>query len=431
MGAVGIGSVSAKLGEKDVRELLGKELGKAKLGGKKVIVIIPDSTRSAPVGMMFRLFVEILGGEAKKLDFLIALGTHPPMSEPAINRLLGLTEEERKGKYAKIGVFNHRWDLAETMTTLGVISADEVAEITGGLMREAVPVQLNRMVLDYDQLIICGPTFPHEVVGFSGGNKYLFPGIAGAEIINMFHWLGAVITNPVINGTKSTPCRDVVNRAASMLKVPKMCVSMVVYFSELRGVYVGTPEEAYDKAADLSAQIHIKYEKRSYKQVLSCAPVMYDDIWTAGKCMYKLEPVLADGAELIIYAPHVTEISYTHGKVLDRIGYHVRDYFLKQAEKFKGVPRGVMAHSTHVKGIGTFEGGVETPRANVVLATAIPEARCKQVNLGYRDPASIVKEEFMGREDEGVLGVPKAGEILYRLEDGSVPRFPGDPGAPR
>jgi lactate racemase len=235
-----------------------------------------------------------------------------------------------------------------------------------------------------------------------------------------------VITNPVINGTKETPCRDVVNRAAGMLKVPKLCVSMVVYFSELRGVFVGTPEEAYSKAADLSAQIHVKYEERTFKQVLSCAPAMYDDIWTAGKCMYKLEPALADGAELVIYAPHISEVSYTHGKVVDRIGYHVRDYFLKQMDKFAGVPRGVMAHSTHVKGIGTFEGGIEKPRVNVILATGIPEERCRRINLGYRDPKSIDRSEWEGREEEGVVVIPKAGEQLYRLADGSIPRIPGD-----
>ena len=137
---------------------------------------------------------------------------------------------------------------------------------------------------------------------------------------------------------------------------------------------------------------------------------------------------LADGAELIIYAPHVTEVSYTHGKVLDRIGYHVRDYFLKQMDKFAGVPRGVIAHSTHVKGIGTFENGVEKPRVNVSLATGIPAERCKRINLGYVDPKSINMDEWKGREAEGVVVIPKAGEHLYRLKDGSIPRIPGDPG---
>jgi len=142
---------------------------------------------------------------------------------------------------------------------------------------------------------------------------------------------------------------------------------------------------------------------------------MYDDIWTAAKGMYKMEPAIADGGEVIIYAPHITEISYTHGQIIDQIGYHVRDYFLKQWERFKDYPWGVLAHSTHLRGVGTFENGVENPRIQVTLATGIPEERCRHVNLGYLDPATIDMTEWEGREDEGILVVPKAGEMLYRM----------------
>jgi hypothetical protein len=155
---------------------------------------------------------------------------------------------------------------------------------------------------------------------------------------------------------------------------------------------------------------------------------MYDDIWTAGKVMYKLEPVLADGAELVIYAPHITEISYTHGRILDQIGYHTRDYFYKRIGEFADVPRGILAHSTHVRGNGTFDGTEERCRVHVVLATGIPESRCRKVNLGYRDPKSIDIASYGGRENEGILLVEKAGEMLYRLKDGTVPRIPGDVG---
>jgi nickel-dependent lactate racemase len=209
-----------------------------------------------------------------------------------------------------------------------------------------------------------------------------------------------------------------------MIPIPRYCFSLVVLFSDLKGLFIGTPEEAYSAAADLSDKVHIIYKPRPYRRVLSMAPRMYDDIWTAGKCMYKLEPVVADGGELIIHAPHVDEISYTHGKVLDQIGYHTRDYFLKQMDRFRGVPRGVMAHSTHVKGIGTFENGVERPRVNVRLATSISEERCRRVNLGYADYRAVKPDDWRDREDEGVLLVPKAGEMLYRLADGSVPRIP-------
>ena len=132
--------------------------------------------------------------------------------------------------------------------------------------------------------------------------------------------------------------------------------------------------------------------------------------------MYKLEPVLADGGELIIYAPHVSEVCVTHHDTIMEIGYHCRDYFLKQWDKYKDYPWGVIAHSTHVRGIGSFENGVEKCRAQVTLATQIPEEVCRKINLGYRDPASIRVEDYANQEDEGVLLVPKAGEMLYHLK---------------
>ena len=186
-----------------------------------------------------------------------------------------------------------------------------------------MPVTVNRLVLDYDLLVICGPTFPHEVVGFSGGNKYFFPGISGAEVINFTHWLGAVMTNYVIIGTKHTPVRAVIDRAAAMIDRPKLCFSMVVAPAKgevaqmavppLNGLYVGTPEEAWEGASDLSSQVHVVWVEKPYKRVLSVMPHLYDDIWTGAKGMYKMEPAIADGGEVIIYAPHITEVSYTHG----------------------------------------------------------------------------------------------------------------------
>jgi nickel-dependent lactate racemase len=195
------------------------------------------------------------------------------------------------------------------------------------------------------------------------------------------------------------------------------------------GIFYGSPEEAWSAAADLSAQTHILYADHPYESVLAMAPAMYDDIWVAGKCMYKLEPVVADGGELIIYAPHVREVSVVHGDLIKRIGYHTRDYFLAQLERFTDIPGGILAHSTHVRGIGTYEDGVEKCRVQVTLATGIPEDECLAINLGYRDPASIDVEEWRDREDEGRLLVERAGEVLYRLKaDNPAPRpYPYEP----
>jgi nickel-dependent lactate racemase len=415
---IGKGYTDKFIEEAEIRDLMSSALSEAGLDGKKVIVIIPDSTRTAPIPIMFRLFHEILSGQVGRLDFLIALGTHQPMSEEAINRHIGVTPEERATKYSKVGIFNHRWDLPEQLVELGEVSESEIAELSAGLLRQSVKVRLNRLIFDYDQIIICGPTFPHEVVGFSGGNKYFFPGISGADVINFSHWLGAVITSYELIGTKHTPVRRVIDRAAAYIDKPKLCFSMVVKGESLAGLYIGTPEEAWEAASDLSSRLHITWVEKPFKRVLSIMPKLYADIWTGSKGMYKLEPAIEAGGEVIIYAPHINEISYTHGRVIDEIGYHVRDYFVKQWDSFKHYPWGVIAHSTHLKGIGAYDEkrGIERPRIKVTLATGIPEERCHHVNLNYLNPDSINLEEWKGREDEGILLVPKAGEMLYRVK---------------
>ena len=417
MPSVGEGLTDGFLSDAQTGDILKAGLDPVEVDGRRVLVLLPDDTRSCPLPMLFRKVVDLLGPRAAKLDFLIALGTHQPMSDERINRLLGLGEEERTGRYASVGIFNHRWDREGTFHNLGVIPASRIAEITEGLMHEDVPIGLNRMILDYDHLVILGPTYPHEVVGFSGGLKYLFPGVSDWRFINFFHWLGAVITCIRIIGTAETPVRRLIDEAAKLVPKPITNIDLVVRDGRLAGCFIGDPKEAWSRAAELSDKLHIVYKDRPYKTVLGIAAKMYDDIWTAGKVMYKLEPVVADGGELIIYAPHVEEFSYTHKKHLDRIGYHTRDYFLKQMDKFQDVPGGVMAHSTHVRGLGTFEDGVERPRVQVTLATGISKERCEAASLGYRDPGTINLDDYRNREDEGILLVDHAGEILHRLRD--------------
>jgi nickel-dependent lactate racemase len=414
----GLGQKGAKLDETVVRETCAAEVSKWNLRGRRVLAIVPDNTRTAPIDVMFRVLHGLMADEgAAAFDVLIALGTHPPMSDDAINQRMGITARARAEKYSTTKFFNHHWDDPAQLIAIGTITEDEVAEISRGLMRERAVVTINKLVLDYDLLLIVGPTFPHEVVGFSGGNKYLFPGISGKEILDMFHWLGALITNPEIIGAKYTPVRAVVDRAAAMVPTERKCISLVVEGNALAGMYIGTPEEAWSAASDLSNQIHIVYKDRPYTSVLSCAPAMYDELWVGAKCTYKLEPVVADGGELIIYAPHIEEISVVHGALIRQLGYHVRDYFVKQMDKFARFPKGVVAHSTHVKGVGTFENGVERPRITVTLATGISEKECRLVNLGFRDYRTIDKSEWHDRESEGRLLVPKAGETLFRLNN--------------
>ena len=413
------GSADRFLDEDEIRAMTAEVLSRADLDGKRVLVIVPDSTRTAPIPLFFHLFYEFLWERVSALDYLIALGTHPAMDEDALNRLVGISAEERSTTFSDVKLYNHLWESPDTLVPVGVIPAVEIEQISGGLLSQDVPVTVNKLVFDYDQVIVCGPVFPHEVVGFSGGNKYFFPGISGPEVINFTHWLGAVITSYQVIGSGYTPVRAVIDRASAMIEVPTLCFSLVVTHQGVAGLAIGSPEDAWLAAAELSAQVHIVYVEKPFRRVLSIMPRMYDDLWTAAKGMYKLEPAIADGGEVVIYAPHITEISYTHGRVIDQVGYHVRDYFTEQWDRFKNEPWGVLAHSTHLRGIGSFdpETGIERPRITVTLATGIPRERCERVNLGYLDPASIEVSEWEGREDEGILLVPNAGEMLYRIRE--------------
>jgi len=418
----GKGSTTATLTTEDIQQLLASADNELLVGAgldpahKRVLVIIPDGTRTAPIPLLFRLLYEQFGQRVAQLDYLIALGTHPPMSQEAIDHLVGTTAAERAEHYPNVRIFNHDWHDPQMLQTIGVISRSEAGELSGGLLAADVPVTLNRLIFEYDLLLICGPVFPHEVAGFSGGAKYLFPGIAGPDIINFTHWLGALVTSMRTIGIKDTPVRRVITRAAAFVPRPLLCLALVLQGQELHGLYIGSHTEAWSRAADLSAQLNITYVDHPFRKVLSAPAAMYDDLWTAAKAMYKTEPAIADGGEVIIYAPHITEVSYTHGKLIDEVGYHVKEYFLKQRDRFKDVPGSILAHSTHVKGTGTYDAtsGIEMPRIAVTLATGIPEERCRRINLGYADYREIDPTAWIGREQEGILFVPHAGEMLYR-----------------
>ena len=415
-------SQTARIGQSldipNVSELVGNALPVEDYRGKKILLIAPDSTRTAPVGLLFKTIYDQIGKSTEALDVMIALGTHPPMSEKEICERLEISEEQRQTRYESVKFHNHEWDNPDALREIGVIPASDISKLSDGRFEMELPVTINQRLFDYDQLIIVGPVFPHEVVGFSGGNKYLFPGVSGPELLNFFHWLGAVISNPKINGHKWTSVRKVVDRAGGMVNVEKRCFAMVVRPDKsLAGLFFGTPESAWEAAVDLSDKTHIVYKDQPFHTILSCAPPMYDDVWVGGKCMYKLEPVLADGGELIIYGPHINSISHTHDAGLTEIGYHCSAWLLENWSKYKVYPWGLLAHSSHVKGIGKVIDGVEKPRANVTLATGISPEICSQINLGYRDHNSINIEDYADREEEGILLVRKAGEMLYRLED--------------
>ncbi len=422
---IGKGSLATSLTEPEIRDICARAFAKLQFKGKRVLVLIPDHTRHAPIPLFFRLIYDLIGNQVKDLDYLIATGTHAAMSTAQIYCHVGITAAEHQQQYANVRFFNHEHLNTAALATIGTIPTAEIRELANNLFNEDVEVTINKRALEYDQILLVTPVVPHEAMGFAGGNKYFFPGIAGEGIIRAFHWIGALVTNPLINGVKETPTRKIIDRAAALLKTPRLCLAFAVNnHKKIACLFAGEPRQAWSRAADYSAQLHIHYVEKPYQQILGIAPNIYADLWVAGKVMYKLEPIVADGGELIIYAPQVRELSSVHGEAIRRIGYHVRDYFLNQWERFAHEPILILAHSTNVRGVGTYTEGVESPRIAVTLATSIPAEVCRSVNLGYRDYRTINLDDWRARQSDQLLVVDNAGQVLYRLRDRASERIP-------
>jgi lactate racemase len=411
-----MGGPDRVLTEDEIRTFVRDRLDATDLDGRSLCVLVPDSTRSVPLALLMSAVHGAVHGRVTKLTVLVALGTHAEMTEQALGAHLGYEPGALADRFPGTTVVNHAWWDPSAFADVGTIGAERIAELSDGMLEHTAHVRVNRAVVEHDLTLILGPVFPHEVVGFSGGNKYLFPGVSGRELIDLSHWLGALITSARIIGTRGiTPVRALINEAASLVPGERLCCSVVTQSrtQNLHSIAFGTPEAAWEAAAGVSAQTHIRYLDAPVRRVLSLVPAKYDDMWTGAKGFYKVEPVVADGGEVVLYAPHISQISSTHPLVAE-IGYHSRDYFVKQWDRFKHYPWGDLAHSTHLRGAGTWdEQQGERNRVAVTLATGIPEAQTRSINLGYLDPATI--DPAAWDRDPDTLVVPDAGEDLYRL----------------
>jgi len=411
-----VGGPRQVLTEDQVRSFVHEQLAAADLDGRSVCVLVPDGTRSSPLPLLLSAVHGALHGRVRRLTVLVALGTHAEMSEVALAAHLGYAPGASAGRYPDTTVLNHAWWDPDTFAEVGTIPDERIAELSDGMLRHGVRVRINRAVVEHDVTLIVGPVFPHEVVGFSGGNKYLFPGVSGRELIDLSHWLGALITSAQIIGTRGiTPVRALIDEAASLVPGERLafCVVTQSGTGELHSMAFGDPISAWSAAADVAAETHVRYLDAPVRRVLSLLPPKYDDMWTGAKGFYKVEPIVADGGQVVIYAAHIRDISTTHPQILE-IGYHCRDYFVKQWDRFSHLHWGDLAHSTHLRGAGTWDAVEgERDRVTVTLATGIPEDVTRSINLDYLDPAEV--DPAAWATDPDTLVVPDAGEDLYRL----------------
>jgi nickel-dependent lactate racemase len=395
---------------------------------KKVLLIHPDYSR---VDFTDRL-VPIIYRELKKkhatqIDSLNAGGTHRKMTEQEIRTKLGLKEE-----IVFTNHYNHQFDDPERLVQVGEIDSSFVSEQTKQQLKQSLPVVISKLILDdYDLIIALSGTSPHESAGYAGGLKVFFPGISGPEVIDLLHWAAVLVGIPEIIGTIDNPARRVINEGSSYIfkaiKAPVISFNMLLQEVENnkvipKGLYVGSGyhgfQEAYQAAALASSKIHIIYIDQSLEQVVQVMDLCYDEFWTAGKGSYKLQSpgVMAEGGEIIIYAPHIRRFHSQKDmeKSIRELGYHCKDYVLKYLQKFPDTSRNVAAHVINVRGSGIYnpDDGKEKCDFQVILATGIPESVCQDVGLGYRDPNTIHKEDYMASKQ---LWIEHGGKYLYQL----------------
>jgi nickel-dependent lactate racemase len=384
--------------------------------GERVLAIISDKTRDDNTHELFPIADEFLTKRGvASFDALVAQGTHPPMSEAQ--------------KLAKIGyadfrgsLFDHRWDKPDELITLGELSAQQVSDLTGGLVGQAVPVSINKLLAPgiYDTVLVFGATVPHEVAGFAGGAKYFFPGVAGPELTHTTHWLGALAGIENIIGQVETPTRRLIEAAADLIPARIISLNSVVSRDDgelvTYALFTGDIKEAFRRAAEVSRQVHIRYTGRKYKRVIALLDPHYDELWVGGKASYKLGAIIEEGGELIIYAPHLTKLSETHGALIEKYGYapleSVRDMLGVSQELRENLC--IAAHLAHVAYAGRLdEKGKIVPRYRITMASGLDEETCRRVNLGYLDYRTFDLEGVAS--DPDTLIVSDAGRDLYQV----------------
>lgn len=391
--------------------------------GARVLAIIPDKTRDDNTDILFPAAAEILASRpVEQFDALVAQGTHMPMTDAEKRAKIGLGEGESVPALGQI--YDHQWNRSEELVHLGELSAARVSELTGGLINEAVTVNLNRLLAPgtYDTVLIFGATVPHEVAGFAGGAKYFFPGVAGPDLTHATHWLGALASIERVIGRVETPTRHMIEAAADFVPARIISLNTVVTRTDderlrTHALFCGDFREAFRRAAEVSRQVHIKYTGRRYRCVVALLDEHYDELWVGGKASYKLGGIIEEGGELIIYAPHLRAISETHGLLIEKYGYapldRVREMVALSTELQANLA--VAAHLAHVSYAGKRdETGRVVPRYRITMASALDEATCRRVNLGFMDYRAFRREDY--DRDPDTLVVERAGRDLYLVE---------------
>lgn len=305
---------------------------------QKVLIIPPDYTRCHSfAGIISQHLYHRFTARGILVHLMPALGTHMPMDSKEINQFFGM-------EIPKESILVHHWQ-TDTVK-LGVVPADEVEKISGGLYREEIEVEINRGLLSggYDLILSIGQVVPHEIVGMANYSKNLFVGVGGRSMINKSHLLSAICGMEQALGVVDTPARKLYDYAQQHFvdeKLPVVFFQTVTTIEKngeavLNGLYIGKSRKPFEFAAALSQKLNIvNLERRAHKVVTYLNPDEFKTTWVGNKGIYRTRMAVADGGEILILAPGVR--SFGENKEMDamtrRYGYKGRNYVLDLLSK--------------------------------------------------------------------------------------------------
>lgn len=345
------------ISSQQIREGLAQALAPVKDKLKKVMLVPPDYTRfHSNAGLITQLLYGMLK-DTCQVDILPALGTHVPVSLKQWQAMFGDIPYER--------MVEHRW--REDVVHMDDVPASFVTEVSEGLVRDAIGIEINRHLLDpsYDLVLSIGQVVPHEVIGMANHSKNIFVGCGGPRIINASHMLGAVYGMERIMGRDHSPVRKVLDYAAEhfLQKMPLNYILTVTDAPEdiirTHGLFIGPARSFFEEAVALAQQKNLTIlDKPIKKAVVYLDPLEFASTWLGNKAVYRTRMAIADGGELLILAPGVDKFGEDQAvdALIRAYGYRGRDHVLNMVEKNQDLKNNLSAaaHLIHGSSDGRF-----------------------------------------------------------------------------
>jgi len=286
---------------------------------EKLLIIVNDGTRPTPTARVLKHIYP----ELDKLDvqFIIATGVHRAPTDEEFRFIFGDLYDRFKDK-----VWSHD------------ARNDEMAYL--GVSSNGTEMHINKLVTEYDKVMIIGSVEPHYFAGFTGGRKSFLPGVSSYKTIEMNH-KHALQSEARALQLEGNPVHEDMIDALRTLKCDVFSIQAVLDKNhKIYGLTSGDINESFFKAIDKAEEIFVAEIPEKADVVVSVAGYPMDvDLYQSQKALDNGKLALKDGGILIMVSScreglgeeafyELLSSSSTPAEVLEKIkgnyvlGYH-------------------------------------------------------------------------------------------------------------